>query len=84
MLDFYNDKWKNPSGLLPNPFCNWKIRKCKLSSNVIYIYPGSYYRTSVYQFPLNNEDHPCIMIKIEEIIITEIPWNEDILGDSVL
>ncbi len=81
----YTPKWSNPSGLLPNDMNGWTLRKDKSNSNIVYLYPSTYYTIPTRQKPKNGENHPTIMLKITfpNIKIEEVKWDESVLGDRL-
>lgn len=83
-------KWKNISGLRPNVYEGFDVVKDKNTSWILYLFPSTFYCLETKQIPKENENYSVIMLKAEfncsylnEIVTTEIPWNEDIFGESL-
>jgi len=86
MLNLTDQKWANPSGLMPNDLNGFALKKDKNDSQVVYLFPNTYYNLFTGTKPEEGENHPTIMLKIEfdpKPKITEVPWNEEKLGETL-
>ena len=77
--------WRNPSGMEHNTMQGWSLYKDKISSNIVYLRPTTYF--SLYgPNPKEGENHPIDIIRIEfspKPIISKIPWNESLFGNEI-
>lgn len=85
IMSSQDQKWANPSGLLPSIMAGWVLKRDKNNSSVVYFYPGTYYQIFGPVVPKQGENHPNIMLKISfpEATIEEIPWDESLLGETL-
>ena len=80
-----SNEWNNTSGMPYNNMQGWTLRRDKNVSNVVYLYPSTYYSLFGPK-PKEGENHPLHLIRIEfspKPVLTKIPWDENLLGQVV-